>query len=311
MQWNMASVVKGSSPRNPGTRLVALLVVRETLLAYPELLPELISRLERHSLRVIMFMLEHEREVDDAMCCITGHEVCAAIAAARPSEESIGRLQQAGVPIVLYNCFNRGGMGTTVSCDHAQCGRMLASMLMNGGHRRFGIIGSPTDSLVGAERVAGALEILRARGARAVEIAEGDYTHNSGGPALDRLFERMKPRPSAIIAANDAMAIGAIDRAAQLGIRVPRDLSVVGFDGTDAASWPSYQLTTMRQPLARMADSTVDLLCKLLGEPTRLPETRLFAAELVPGRTARFTPRRRGSKPENLDPAPGVNAAVK
>lgn len=285
------------SLRHSHILLVALIVVRATLLAYPELLPELLSRLERRRLRAMVFMLEHEGDVDDAMRRISGHDVCAVIAAARPSEESIGRLQQDGIPVVLYNCFNRGGMATTVSCDHAQCGRMLASMLTNGGHRRFGIIGSPTDSLVGAERISGVMEVLRARGARAVEFVEGDYTHASGGPAIDRLFERMKPRPSAIIAANDAMAIGAIDRAVQLGIRVPRDLSVVGFDGTQAATWPSYQLTTMRQPLARMADSTVDLLGNLLDEPTRSPETRLYAAELVPGRTARFAPRRRGAKP--------------
>ena len=306
MQKRVASAIKERSPRGSRTRLVALMIVRATLLAYPELLPELVSRLERRSLRTIMFLLEHESGVDNAMRSVAGYDVCAAIAAARPSEESIARLQQDGVPVMLYNCFNRGGNVTIVSCDHAQCGRMLASMLMSGGHRRFGIIGAPTDSLVGVERVSGVLEVLSARGARAVEIAEGDYTHESGGPALDRLFERMKPRPSAIIAANDAMAIGAIDRAVELGIRVPRDLSVVGFDGTHAASWPSYQLTTMRQPLARMADSTVDLLGKLLDDPTRSPETRLFAAELVPGRTARFAPRRRGWKPANFDPAPGA-----
>ena len=101
----------------------------------------------------------------------------------------------------------------------ARCASLLGWMA---GHWRFGIIGSPTDSLVGAERLAGVLEVLQARRARSIEVVEGDYTHDSGGPALDRLFALMKPRPSAVIAANDAMAIGAIDRAVELGIRVPR-----------------------------------------------------------------------------------------
>jgi DNA-binding LacI/PurR family transcriptional regulator len=277
------------------TRVVALMIARATLVAYPELLPELISRLERDGLHVLMFLLEHEGDVDEALRRVEAYKVCAAIAAARPLEESISKVQGRGVPVVLYNCFNRGGIATTVSCDHAQCGRTLATLLMNGGHRRFGIIGSPSDSLVGEERIAGVLQVLRERGARAAEIVEGDYTHESGGPALDQLFARIKPRPSAIIAANDAMAIGAVDRAVELGVRVPRDLSIVGFDGTHAASWPSHQLTTMRQPLARMADAAVELLGKLLEDPQRPPETRLFGAELVPGRTARFAPRRRGS----------------
>ena len=278
-----------------GKKTVALLIARATLIAYPELLPELLSRIARLNLHTLMFFLEREGDVDRAIREVVEQTVCAAIAAARPSEESIGRLKLSDIPLILYNCFNRGGASTTISCDHAQCGRTLATLLMNGGHRRFGIIGSPTDSPVGEERIQGVLEVLRARHAPPPEIVEGDYTYNSGGPGLDDLFARMKPRPSAVIAANDAMAIGALDRATDLGIRVPRDLSIVGFDGTQAASWPSHQLTTMRQPLARMADAAGELLGKLIEDRQRLPETRLFAAELVAGRTARFARRRRRS----------------
>jgi DNA-binding LacI/PurR family transcriptional regulator len=269
------------------------MVARGTLLAYPELLPELLSRIQQRGLHALVFFLEHEGDVDEAMHSLARYEASALIAAARPSDESIEKLRLSGVPVLLYNCYTRGGSTTSVSCDHAECGRMLANVLINGGHRRFGIIAAPSDSLVGEERVAGVMEILRHHRRRAVEVVQGNYTHSSGGPALDLLFKRMKPRPSAIIAINDAMAIGAIDRALELGIRVPRDLSVAGFDGTQAAAWPSHQLTTMRQPLGRMADAAIELLVSLLGDPRRAPETRLFAAELVRGRTVRFTPRQR------------------
>jgi len=285
----MTELPTSESPPRP----VALLIARATLLAYPELLPELLSRIERLDLRALIFFLERESDVDAAMRSTVAYKVCAAIAAARPSETCIATLQRSRIPVILYNCFSRGGVATTVSCDHAECGRTLANLLMNGAHRRFGIISSPSDSPVGEERIKGVLEVLRARGALAAEIVQGDYSHGSGGPALDELFKRMKPRPSAVIAANDAMAIGALDRAVQLGVRVPRDLSIVGFDGTQAASWPSHQLTTMRQPLARMADAALELLRKVLEDPESAPETRLFGAQLVPGRTARFAPRRR------------------
>jgi len=287
--------VRQHPPKVSAHRSVALLIARATLVAYPELLPELLSRIERRHLHTLLFFLEREGDVYAQMVDIADFQVRAAIVAARPSERCILKLQQAGLPVVLYNCFTRGVAVPTVSCDHAQCGHTLANLLMNGGHRRFGIIGSPTDSLVGEERIKGVLEVLKARSAPPAEIVEGDYTHASGGPALYKLFKRMKPRPSAVIAANDAMAIGALDRAVELGIRVPRDLSIVGFDGTQAASWPSHQLTTMRQPLARMADAAVELLHKVLEDPAWPPETRLFAAHLVPGRTARFAPRRRPS----------------
>jgi len=287
----------GSSVSEAVSAPVALLVARATLLAYPELLPELVSRIEGLRLRALLFFLEREGDVDAAMRAVAEERVCAAIVAARPTEESITRLQRRRIPLILYNCFSRNAAATTVSCDHAQCGRTIAALLTNGGHRRFGIIGAPGDSTVGEERISGVLEVLKAHGAPPPRIVAGDYSYSSGGPCLDKLFSQMKPRPSAIIAANDAMAIGALDRAVNRGIRVPRDLSIVGFDGTEAAGWPSHRLTTMRQPLTRMADAAAELLAKLLEDPVRPPETRLFAAELVHGGTARFSPRRRGAPP--------------
>jgi DNA-binding LacI/PurR family transcriptional regulator len=179
-----------------------------------------------------------------------------------------------------------------VSCDHAACGRLLADRLLAGGHRRFGIIASPSDSLVGVERVSGALETLQRGRALTIEVEAGDYSYESGATALEALFARMKPRPSAIIAANDAMAIGALDRGRELQVRIPRDLSVVGIDGTQTAQLPSYQLTTIRQPLAPMAEAACDLLMARMTHPARPIEIRLFGGELIVGHTARFEPRR-------------------
>src|ERR1700693_1625772 len=130
-------------------QLVALLIVRATLLAYPELLPELLRRMQRSHLAAMIFQLEHEGDVDDVLHRLPQYGPAAAIVAARPSEARIRALQREGIPVVLYNCFHRGTVAPTVSCDHAQCGRTLASLLMDGGHWRFGIIGSPRDSLVG------------------------------------------------------------------------------------------------------------------------------------------------------------------
>ncbi len=192
------------------------------------------------------------------------------------------------MPLLLYNCHAQGPTVDSVSCDHAACGQTLAALLLEGGHRRFGIIASPEDSLVGMERVAGAVQRLRRSRALTIEIEHGDYSYASGGAALDALFDRMKPRPSAIIAVNDAMAIGALDRARDLQVRIPRDLSVVGIDGTQTARLPSYHLTTMRQPLHRLASTAVELLLARIAEPDRPPEIRLYGGELIAGRTARL-----------------------
>ena len=109
-------------------------------------------------------------------------------------------------------------------------------------------------------------------------------------------FARMKPRPSAIIAANDAMAIGALDRARALQVRIPRDLSIVGVDGTQTARLPSYELTTMRQPLRRLAAMAVEVLGRVIVDPYTPAEIRLLGGEFVLGKTARLEPPRRAAR---------------
>lgn len=278
---------------------IALIIARATLLAYPELLPELAAALHAQGFDFVLKMIDHERQADQAMEEAAGSGVAGIIAAARPSEGEIAKAALRRIPLLLYNCHAQGPTVDSVSCDHAACGHTLAALLLSGGHRRFGIIASPDDSLVGVERVAGAVSTFRRGRALAVEIVAGDYSYASGAAALDVLFARMKPRPSAVIAVNDAMAIGALDRARDLAVRVPRDLSVVGIDGTQTARLPSYNLTTMRQPLERLAATAVELLLDRIGNPDRPAEIRLFGGELIVGHTARLErPARRSGESE-------------
>lgn len=281
-------------PRSTG-HPIALIIARATLLAYPELLPELAGALHARGHAVLLQVIDHEHEADAALGALD-HDVAGIIAAVRPSDAGIARAAAGTVPLLLYNCHAAGPTVDSVSCDHAACGEALATLLLDAGHRRFGIIAA--SALVGSERASGAVATLRKGRALTVETVRGDYSYASGAAALDELFARMKPRPSAIIAVNDAMAIGALDRARALQVRIPRDLSVVGIDGTQAARLPSYALTTMRQPLHRLATTAVDLLLDRIAQPTRPVEVRLYGGELIVGRTARLErPARRAIDP--------------
>ena len=267
--------------------LVALIVTRATTLAYPELLPELARRLQTQGLALRLSLLEHEGEVDQAIEDLDDAGTVGLIAAALPSDELIARYSSsAAQPLLLYNCHRP--LSEAVSCNHADCGRRLATMLLEAGHRRFGIISGPADSFVSRERTAGALEALVKPRVLALEIVDGNYDYEAGVAAIDILFETMKPRPSAILAMNDAMAMGALDRARALQVRIPRDLSIVGIDGTNTARLPVYKLTTIRQPLERMAEAAAQALVQRIADPCRPPEIRLFGGELVSGETARF-----------------------
>jgi DNA-binding LacI/PurR family transcriptional regulator len=270
------------------SQLVAMLIARATMISYPELLPELAGRLERRGYRAALSVLEQEGDVDAELNRVAGSGIAGVIAAALPSLSEVFALERVGLPLLLYNCFTPSVHAAVVSCNHRECGWVIAMRLLEAGHRRFGIISSPADSLVGRERVAGAIEALDDPRAKQIIIEPGDFSYESGQEALDRIFARVPRRPTAIIAANDAMAIGAMERARSLDIRVPRQISFVGFDGIAIARWPAYQLTTMRQPLKRMAEAAVEALIDRIDHPEHRPETRLFPGELIVGKSARL-----------------------
>ena len=120
----------------------------------------------------------------------------------------------------------------------------------------------------------------------------GAFSYEAGYAAARRLLAR-KPRPDAIFGANDVVALGVVDAARrEFGLKVPQDLSVVGFDDISMASWPAYSLTTLRQPVKAMIDSTVDLAQRLTRRSTEKPSAIWLPGELI----VRSTTRRRRSK---------------
>jgi DNA-binding LacI/PurR family transcriptional regulator len=164
---------------------------------------------------------------------------------------------------------------------------MLVDGLVAAGCRSFGIIGGPSDSSVGEARVRGAIDRLALAGIHNVPVERGDFSYESGHTAAMALIGNHKI--DAIIAANDVMALGAMD-AAQIdcNIAVPETISIVGFDGVAPALWRSYRLTTVRQPVGRMTEAAVSMLVERIADPDIGPERRLFSGDLINGNSARL-----------------------
>jgi DNA-binding LacI/PurR family transcriptional regulator len=119
----------------------------------------------------------------------------------------------------------------------------------------------------------------------------GDYTYEGGLRALDDLTRALGKVPEAVICAADVMAFGCLDAARfDRHLRIPDDISVVGFDGVAPGGWSSYRLATIRQPVPRMAEAVVALLFDCLADPERPPEKRVFSGTLIPGQSARLRP---------------------
>ena len=118
--------------------------------------------------------------------------------------------------------------------------------------------------------------------------ARGDFSYASGHAGMLALHQ-IAPDLDAVVAVSDLMAIGAMDAARRdLGRTIPGDLSVVGFDGSGPASWQSYELTSVRQPVRRMTEAAVAMLMERIEDPAAPSEQRLFTGELLTGGSARL-----------------------
>jgi LacI family transcriptional regulator len=170
-------------------------------------------------------------------------------------------VSRAKVPFVAIGSGRKDLHGISVGIDDFEAAAAMTRYLLSLGHRKIGfVIGAPNISASHA-RVAGFRAAMQKAGA-AVQpewIKQGDFTYRSGLDAAGALLAG-EDRPTAIFASNDDMAAGAVAVAHRLGLAVPGDVTIVGFDDTPLASamWPS--LTTVRQPVAAMARSAVELL---------------------------------------------------
>jgi DNA-binding LacI/PurR family transcriptional regulator len=266
---------------------VAVIISNLTNLSYPEVLSELGKRFSERGIRVLLFTLDAESEVDGVLDQVWRYQVDGAIVAARLSPAHLKQFGTNGVPVVLYNRTGEQEPVPSICCDSLAGERLLVDRLVEAGHRGFGIIGGPLDNSVSRDRVEGARQRLAELGLDAA-IVNGAFDYASGKSGLIALHEQLGKRLDAVICANDLMAIGAIDAArGTLSLAVPEDVSIVGFDGVGPGQWDSYRLTTIRQPVRRMAEAAVQMLCERIADPTMPPETRSFAGQLLAGQTAR------------------------
>ena len=182
--------------------------------------------------------------------------------------EVLDGLTQARIPFARITPQSREGVGLSTTMDDIAAGREIAQHVIGFGHTRIAIIKGDPDHPVSEQRLTAYRAAFDDAGiALLPELVEtGDFSFESGYEATKRILSR-KLRPTAILAQNDDMAVGAMSAARELGFEVPGDLSVVGFDDSEISRvvWP--RLTTVRQPVVEMAHTAADMLLReLAGE---------------------------------------------
>ncbi|MBB3222766.1 LacI family DNA-binding transcriptional regulator [Pseudoduganella umbonata] len=191
-------------------------------------------------------------------------------------------LEQHRMPCVLVHYDARPVNLPVMALENRNGARMAVEHLLALGHRRIAFLAGTSATGQSAEREKGYKDALRAAGIRADAslIVGGAFNQAAGHAAAQQLLALNRP-PTAIFAANDEMAYGAIDAIHSRGMKVPGDISVIGFDDIPLSSHVFPPLTTMRQPLAELAARAVGDVVTMAQGGTVPPERVPFAMELV------------------------------
>lgn len=203
------------------------------------------------------------------------------ISGPRSDDDELGRLAAEGFPIMLQGSLD-GSTVPSVDIDNRAAARTAVEHLISLGHRDIACVtNAPVAYTAAAERVAGYREALEAHGlaARPTRLAEGDFDAASGHAAMRRLLHAGLP-PTAVFVASDVVAFGVYGALREAGLRIPTDVSVVGFDDIALAAFADPPLTTIRVPAFGLGEAAGRLLLEMLAGRT-VPTRSLLATELI------------------------------
>ena len=244
------------------TRLIGLVVAYLENQFYPIAL-ELLSRaLQARGYHILVFMAENSTErVAQVMSELLDYQVDGIITASvAMSNDLTTRCDGAGIPVVMFNRGQDDARLSEVTSDNVNGARRAAEFLIKGGHKRIAHVMGWQGSSTGRDRAEGFKQAMQAAGLQPFAMVDGTYSREKAA-AVTRELCQGPERPDAIFVGYDHMAFAVMDTLRhELGLRVPQDVSVVGYDDVPMAAWPAYGLTTIRQPVNRMVEATVAAL---------------------------------------------------
>lgn len=265
------------------SRIIGLVLSALENLYYPAVLERLAKRLQQDGYHLLIFISDNANS-DDLVEEILQYNVDGIVLGATTLSSALAqRCADASIPVVLFNRIMASGSAGAVSSvrsDNMSGGRDIARFLVAGGHQRIAYIAGREDSSTNLERERGFREGLAELGQRIYARAIGNYDVAQARQAARDLFAYKVDLPDAVFVAGDQMAIAVLDTLRhELGLSVPQDVSVVGFDNVPQAAWASYELTTFEQPVEPMVEATVALLQGYLRESHTPPSRNV----VVPG----------------------------
>ena len=233
---------------------------------YLEALQKFSNELNARGYRLMVFFAANSlEEIDGVVEDLLAHQVDAIIlAAVSLSNDLSKRLQNLGIPFVLFNRGQEDESLPSVTAANFKGGYLAGQYLAAAGHKRIAHISGWQKALNGRQRQEGFIAALAEAGIKPLTCIDCHFRREMAIEATQELYQQAE-KPDAIFVGSDFMAFGVIETLQQeFGLKIPDDVSVIGFDDVEMASWKIYDLATIRQPINRMVTATVDLLLDLV-----------------------------------------------
>ncbi len=277
---------RGRSLSTRSTRQIAMVADLDNPL-YPQLVGPLHDAFAGRGYRMVLLAERGEEIVGDDRL-LDGSVDGAVLTTSQLRSSLPQQLHEHRVPFVQLNRVSELVDADSVTADNAAGGRAVADLLVATGHRDVAAILGPLETSSAAERERGFRAGLRSAGLSlpADRVVRGWFSYEVGRDGMRALFRRPDP-PGAVFCINDIVAVGALNALADMGLRAPEDVTVVGFDDLAIASWPTFRLTSVRVDFAGMARRAAQVLLERVGQPDAPVVHERFPVELVPRATHR------------------------
>ena len=265
------------------SRVIGVVVAYFDNQFYPEAIQRLSEALQKQNYHALVFMASNTLDdVEDVMKEIIDYQVDGIILASVSMSSGLAqRCTDHGIPVVLFNREQEDDRLCSVVTDNYLGGQVVARHLLDCGYQRIGYIAGFEEASTQQQREAGFLDALAEAGVRPVSREVGGFDYARARAASLEMFAG-SDRPDAAFVANDHMAFAVMDALRhKLGLSIPEDVGIVGFDDVPIAAWPAYDLTSYRQPINRMVDRTVDSIMTRIEDNTLAPERIAIKGELI------------------------------
>ena len=248
------------------SRIIGLVVSYLDNQFYPNVLESLSSKLQESGYQILIFIASNStKNLDQVLNEILDYQVDGIIMASVELSSVISKkIDATGIPVILLNRSLDNKRFSSVTSNNYLGGKKIANFLIKGGHRKISHIAGNEKASTQRDRETGFIDGLKENGVDLFSREIGNFVLEEASLATRKMFSSID-FPDAVFVANDHMAFAVMDvLRMELGLKIPEDVSVIGYDDVKISSWPSYDLTTVRQPINNMVDRTISLLISQL-----------------------------------------------